>query len=56
MLAKIKLNNMETLISQRLIDMEISQEGLNTILKKKKNMRGWKKIWGMWVKNKTIWH
>ena len=33
MLAKSKLNNIETLISQALIDMEISQEGFVTTLK-----------------------
>ena len=35
MLAKSKLNNIETLVSQALIDMEISQEEFITILKEK---------------------
>ena len=35
MLAKRKLNSTETLISQTLIDMEISQEEFITILKEK---------------------
>ena len=35
MLAKSKLNSIETLISQALIDMEISQEEFVTILKEK---------------------
>ena len=35
MLAKIKLNNIETLISQALIYMDISQEEFITILKEK---------------------
>ena len=35
MLAKSKLNNIETLVSQALIDMEISHEEFITILKKK---------------------
>ena len=35
MLAKSKLNSVETLISQVLIDMEISNEEFNTILNKK---------------------
>ena len=35
MLAKSKLNSVETLISQALIDMEISHEGFITILKEK---------------------
>ena len=42
MLPKSKLNSIETLVSQALIDMEISHEELITILKEKdkyKNMR-----------------
>ena len=39
MLAKSKLNSIETLVSQALIDVEISHEGFDTILKDKKNMR-----------------
>ena len=35
MLAKSKLNSIETLISQALIDMDISHEELFTILKEK---------------------
>ena len=35
MLAKTKLNSIETLISQALIDMEISHEEYITILKEK---------------------
>ena len=35
MLAKSKLNSFETLISQTLIDMEISHEEFITILKEK---------------------
>ena len=35
MLAKIKLNSIETLISQALIDMEISHEEFVKILKEK---------------------
>ena len=43
MLAKSKLNSIETLVSQALIDMEISHEELNTIMKAKK-MRIWMKM------------
>ena len=43
MLAKSKLNSIETLISQALIDMEISHEEFITILKEI-NMRRWKII------------
>ena len=35
MLAKSKLNSIETLISQELIDLEISHEELKTIVKEK---------------------
>ena len=44
-LAKSKLDSIENLLSQALIDMEISHEELNVIIREKKNMRGWKKIW-----------
>ena len=48
MLAKSKLNSIETLVSQALIDMEISHEEFITILKEKKiDMRRWKKTWEM---------
>ena len=39
MLAKSKLNSMQTLISQALIDMNISHKGFVTILKEKDNTR-----------------
>ena len=44
MLAKSKLNSIETLVLQALIDMEVSHEEFVTILKEKDNMRRWKKI------------
>ena len=40
MLAKSKLNSTETSVSQALIDMEISHEEFNAIVKEKKKMRG----------------
>ena len=40
MLAKSKLNSIETLISQALNDMEISRKEYLTILKEKDNMKG----------------
>ena len=44
-LAKSKLNSFETLVSQALIDMEISHEEFIAIfLKRKINMRKWKKM------------
>ena len=39
MLAKSKINSIETLISQALIDMEISLEELLQFLRRKINMR-----------------
>ena len=39
MLAKSKLNRIENLISQALIDMDISHEKFITILKEKINMK-----------------
>ena len=36
MLAKSKLNSIETLVFQALIDMELSREEFKTILKEKK--------------------
>ena len=41
MVAEIKLNNVQTLTSQALNDMEISHEEFIIILKKKLNMKGW---------------
>ena len=55
MLAKSKLNSIETLVSQALIHMEKSPEEFNAIIREKKNMTGWKKIWGALVKNKKMW-
>ena len=49
MLAKSKLDSIETLVSQALIDMEISHEEFNAINRDNENMRGWKKVWGMSV-------
>ena len=60
MLAKSRLDSIETLVSQALIDMEISNEEFIVIIKERKNMRGWKKMWRMSVsaaplKSKKIW-
>ena len=40
MFAKNKLNSIETLVSQALTDMKISQEEFNVIIREKKNIRG----------------
>ena len=56
MLAKSKLNGIEILVSQALIDMEeISHEEFNMIMEEKKNTRRWKKMWGMQAENKKTW-
>ena len=61
MLAKSKLDSIETLVSQVLIDMgKKIMKNLMRLLGRNKNIRGWKKIWRMSVsaaplKNKTIW-
>ena len=61
MLAKSKLDSIETLVSQALIDMEISHEEFNAIIREKqKYKRMKKKNWKMYVsaallKNKKIW-
>ena len=44
MLAKSKLNSIETLISQALIDLGISHEDLKQFIRKKKKTKKWKKI------------
>ena len=54
MLAKSKLNSIETIVSQALIDLEISHEDFVTILKEKVTKR-WKKMWEMLAKSKKIW-
>ena len=58
MLAKSKLNSIETLISQALIDMEISHEEYITILKEKdkyeKMKNNLKSKNGKYMSNKTL--
>ena len=61
MLAKTKLDSIETLVSQALIDMEISHEEFNAIFREKQNMRGWIEMLGTPVsaaplKKKKIWN
>ena len=55
MLAKSKLDSMESLVSKALTDMKISHEEFNAIIREEKNMRGWKRMWRMTVKNNRIW-
>ena len=49
-MAKSKLDIIETLEPQTLIDMEISREEFNAFIREEKNMRGWKKMWIMPVR------
>ena len=56
MLAKSKLDSFKTLVSQAVIEIEISHEEFNATIWEEKKMRGWKKMWGMSVKNKKIWN
>ena len=51
MLAKNKLNRIEALVSQAVIDMEISHEEFNAILKEKHNYEKMKGNLGMKVRN-----
>ena len=53
MLAKSKLNIIETLVSKVLIDIEISQEEFNAIMKEKK-LRGWNKMPGKKQENMRL--
>ena len=60
MFAKSQLDSIEILVSQALIDMEISHEELNAIIRGKQTMRDRKKKWGKSMsanplKNKKIW-
>ena len=54
MLAKSKLNIIETLVSQALTDMEISHEEFVRILNKRDKYKKWKKMWRIPVKDKKI--
>ena len=58
MLAKSKLNSIENLVSQVLIDMEISHEEFNAIIKEKKIWEDERKYdkeiwdWIVWIQEK----
>ena len=51
LLIKSKLNSIETLVSQELIDMEISHKEFITTLKEKDKYEKMKEMWGMLVRN-----
>ena len=42
--------------TQAQIDMQTSHSEFNVIIWEKKNMKSWKNIWEMSVKNKEIWN
>ena len=58
MLAKSKLNSIDTLISQALIDTDISHEEFITILKEKERyenrIENRMKLWGLIVRNQRF--
>ena len=53
-MAKSKLDSIEILVFQALIDMEISHEKFNPIIREKKNMTGWNKYEKSQWKRKNI--
>ena len=55
MLAKSKLNSIDTLVSQALIYMEISHEEFNAITREKGKYERMKKMWETPTKNKKTW-
>ena len=54
MLAKSKLDSIDTLISQALIDIEISHEQFNAIIREKQKYQRMKENLRKLVKNKKI--
>ena len=49
MLAKSKLNSIESKISKSLMDNEISFEDFATIINQEKNIENWKRALGWWI-------
>ena len=49
MLARSKLNNIESKISKALMDNEISHEDFETIINEEKNIENWKKALEWWI-------
>ena len=47
MLGKSKLSSIETLVFQALTDIEIIMKNLSRFLRRKINMKKWKKMWGI---------
>ena len=49
MLARSKLNSIESKISEALMDNEISHEDFETIINEEKNIENWKKALEWWI-------
>ena len=49
MLARSKLNSIESKISKALMDNEISHEDFETIINEEKNIKNWKKALEWWI-------
>ena len=49
MLARCKLNSIETKISKALMNNEISPEDFETIINEEKNIENWKKALEWWI-------
>ena len=58
MLARSKLNSVESKISKALMDSDISHEDIGQLLMKKKNIDNWKKALEWWIEvmlKKLVW-
>ena len=54
MLARSKLNSIESKISKALMDNEISHEDFETIINEEKNIENWKKALEWWIVIKVM--
>ena len=54
MLARSKLNGIESTICESLINNEISHEDFMTIIKEEKNIKNWKKALEWWIAKEVM--
>ena len=54
MLARSKLNSIESKISKALMDNEISHEDFETIINEEKNIENWKKALEWWIAKEVM--
>ena len=54
MLARSKLNSIESKISEALINNEISHEDFMTIINEEKNLENWKKALEWWIAKEAM--